>query len=50
MSILGKYTENSENNKDKYDFDVEEVTPAVLRDNEGDLTLKKSLIILEKIL
>lgn len=45
MSILGKYTENSENNKDKYDFDVEEVTPAVLRDNEGDLTLKKSLII-----
>lgn len=47
MSILGKYTEKKDNNyttKDD-DYNYEDVTPAVLRNNEGNLTLKKSLVI-----
>ncbi len=45
MSILGKYTENNEYNEKKYDLKSKDVMPAVLRNREGDLTLKKSLII-----
>lgn len=40
MSILGKYT-NIEEEESINDY----TTPAVLRDDEGDLTLKKSILI-----
>lgn len=42
MSILGKYTDNCiEEDEPNTGY----TTPAVLRDDEGDLTLKKSIII-----
>ena len=43
MSILGKYTDNyiEEDNELNTDY----TPPAVLRDDEGDMTLKKSIII-----
>ena len=39
MSILGKYTDENIKNEDFY------VPPAVLKNNEGGMTLKKSIII-----
>lgn len=41
MSILGKYTDDNIENEDWVDY----VPPAVLKNDEGDLTLKKSIVI-----
>lgn len=41
MSILGKYIEEKKIKKTNHSY----TTPAVLRDDEGDMTLKKSIII-----
>ncbi len=44
MSILGKYTDNYIEDEPVVD-DNSYTTPAVLRDDEGDMTLKKSILI-----